>query len=548
MKKSLIALAFGTLALGMSEFVMMGILPDIARSLGVSIPEAGHLISAYALGVCFGAPLTVLVARTRPLKQILLALTALIAVGNLCASLAPNYWMLMAMRFVSGLPHGAFFGVGSIVAERVADAGKRTEAVSIMIVGMTVANLFGVPLGTYISNVLSWRTTFAIVAVWGVVALTLVRMWVPRMEPLPDTGLKGQFRFLRSLAPWLVLASVMLGNGGIFCCYSYVSPLMIHTSGFTEENLTLIIMLAGFGMFAGNILGGHLSDRFTPEKVVRFTLAAATLTLLGIFFGAHVPYLSVMLMTLCTGCLFCVSSPQQLLILENSRGGEMLGAALVQVAFNLGNALGAYCGACRSPTGWATNIRRCPVRVSPCWGCWRPWFISVNIPAMRSDNGAELFPVVDEAGNVMGAATRAQCHGGGMLLHPVVHLHLFNSRGELYLQRRPVWKDIQPGRWDTAVGGHVDYGETVDDALRREVREELGVTGFVPERVAVYVFRSERERELIYVHRTVYDGEVVPSDELDGGRFWSRDEIFENLGKGVFTPNFEGEVELVLGV
>ena len=344
MKKSLIALAFGTLALGMSEFVMMGILPDIARSLGVSIPEAGHLISAYALGVCFGAPLTVLVARTRPLKQILLALTALIAVGNLCASLAPNYWMLMAMRFVSGLPHGAFFGVGSIVAERVADAGKRTEAVSIMIVGMTVANLFGVPLGTYISNVLSWRTTFAIVAVWGVVALALVRMWVPRMEPLPDTGLKGQFRFLRSLAPWLVLASVMLGNGGIFCWYSYVSPLMIHTSGFTEENLTLIIMLAGFGMFAGNILGGHLSDRFTPEKVVRFTLAAATLTLLGIFFGAHVHYLSVMLMTLCTACLFCVSSPQQLLILENSRGGEMLGAALVQVAFNLGNALGAYCG------------------------------------------------------------------------------------------------------------------------------------------------------------------------------------------------------------
>ena len=230
------------------------------------------------------------------------------------------------------------------LAERVADAGKRTEAVSIMIVGMTVANLFGVPLGTYISNVLTWRATFGIVAVWGVVALLLVRLWVPRMEPLPDTGLKGQFRFLRSLAPWLVLLSVMLGNGGIFCWYSYVSPLMIHASGFTADDLTLIIMLAGFGMFAGNIIGGHFSDRFTPEKVVRFTLATAAATLLAIYFGAHVRYLSVALMVLCTGCLFCVSSPQQLLILENSRGGEMLGAALVQVAFNLGNALGAYCG------------------------------------------------------------------------------------------------------------------------------------------------------------------------------------------------------------
>ena len=180
MKKSLIALAFGTLALGMAEFVMMGILPDIARSLGVSIPEAGHLISAYALGVCFGAPLTVLVARTRPLKHILLALTGLIILGNACAALSPNYWTLLAMRFVSGLPHGAFFGVGSIVAERVADKGRRAEAVSIMVVGMTVANLFGVPLGTYISGVVSWRATFGIVAVGGAVALRLVFRLCPR--------------------------------------------------------------------------------------------------------------------------------------------------------------------------------------------------------------------------------------------------------------------------------------------------------------------------------------------------------------------------------
>ena len=354
MKKSLIALAFGTLALGMAEFVMMGILPDIARSLGVTIPEAGHLISAYALGVCFGAPLTVVVARTRPLKHILLALVGLIIIGNTCAALSPNYWTLMVMRFVSGLPHGAFFGVGSIVAERIADKGKRAEAVSIMVVGMTVANLFGVPLGTYISAAVTWRATFGIVAVWGAVALLLVKLWVPALPALPDTGLKGQFRFLKSFAPWLVLLSVMLGNGGIFCWYSYVSPLMVHTSGFRSEDLTLIIMLAGFGMFAGNIIGGHFSDRFTPEKVVRFTLCVAFLALSGIFFGAHVPYLSVALMCLTTACsassplnsliTLSMSSPQQLLILENSRGGEMLGAALVQVAFNLGNAVGAFCG------------------------------------------------------------------------------------------------------------------------------------------------------------------------------------------------------------
>ena len=165
---------------------------------------------------------------------------------------------------------------------------------------------------------------------------------------------------------------------------------------------------------------------------------------------------------------------------------------------------------------------------------------------MPGDNSQEIFPVVDASGQVVGRATRGECHGGSMLLHPVVHLHVFNSRGELYLQRRPQWKDIQPGRWDTAVGGHVDYGEMIDEALRREVREELGIVEFRPEPVDVYEFRSERERELVHVYRTVYDGEIRPSRELDGGRFWSREEIAANLGKGIFTPNFEGEVSRVL--
>ena len=154
MKKSLIALAFGTLGLGIAEFVMMGILPDVAKDLGISIPVAGHFISAYALGVCVGAPVLIL-ARKHPLKHILLVLVTLMMVGNTCAALAPNYWVLLLARFISGLPHGAYFGVASIVAEKLADKGKGSEAVSIMIAGMTIANLFGVPLGTSLSNSIS---------------------------------------------------------------------------------------------------------------------------------------------------------------------------------------------------------------------------------------------------------------------------------------------------------------------------------------------------------------------------------------------------------
>ena len=154
----------------------------------------------------------------------------------------------------------------------------------------------------------------------------------------------------------------------------------------------------------------------------------------------------------------------------------------------------------------------------------------------------EMFPLVDEEGNITGAASRGECHNGSKLLHPVVHLHVFNSRGELYLQRRPMWKDIQPGKWDTAVGGHVDLGESVEIALRREVREELGITDFTPETLTHYVFESATERELVFVHRTTYDGPITPSEELDGGRFWSLDEIRQHLGSGLFTPNFESEI------
>ena len=164
---------------------------------------------------------------------------------------------------------------------------------------------------------------------------------------------------------------------------------------------------------------------------------------------------------------------------------------------------------------------------------------------MPRDNNQEMFPLVDEQGNITGAATRGECHSGSKLLHPVIHLHVFNGQGELFLQKRPAWKDIQPDKWDTSVGGHIDLGESVEIALRRESREELGITDFTPEFLGSYVFESEREKELVFVHKTVYDGEIQPSDELDGGRFWSIEEIKKSLGKEIFTPNFEGELQKV---
>ena len=159
-----------------------------------------------------------------------------------------------------------------------------------------------------------------------------------------------------------------------------------------------------------------------------------------------------------------------------------------------------------------------------------------------TDNQQEIFPIVDEEGTVLGRATRGECHNGSKLLHPVVHLHVFNTQGDVYLQKRPEWKDIQPGKWDTAVGGHIDYGETPEEALRREVSEELGMTDYTPEFISKYVFESQREKELVYVHRTTYDGAIQPSrNELDGGRFWTMDEIRSVMGQNILTPNFERE-------
>lgn len=343
MKKSLVALAFGTLALGIAEFVMMGILPDVSRYFGVSIPTAGHCISAYALGVCCGAPLLV-VFHKYPLKNLLLFLACLILFGAALSASAQSFLMLVIARFVSGLPHGAYFGVASIVAVKLADEAHKTSAVSIMVAGMTVANLFGVPLATALSSHISWRFPFILIIFISLLVLYYIWKWVPSVGALPNEGFKHQFAFLRHGAPWLILAATMLGNGGIFCWYSYVSPLLTSVGGFPHDALSALMIAAGFGMVAGNLISGRLCDHHRPGHVAAVTQITAIAALLLIFFFAEYGWISAVLMVICTGCLFALSSPQQFLILKFAPGGELLGGAAIQVAFNFGNAVGAFCG------------------------------------------------------------------------------------------------------------------------------------------------------------------------------------------------------------
>ena len=344
MNKSLLALATGSFALGFAEFAMMGILPATATGLRVSVPDAGDFISAYALGVCAGT-LFLVFGRRVPPKRLLLGFVALVAVGNAAAACAPSAEALVAARFVSGLPHGAFFGTATIVARELADPGREGQAVSIMVLGQTVANMVGVPGGTLLAVLLSWRATFLFVAVWAVGSLLLIARFVPAVRPIPDAGLAGQFRFLKKPGPWLVIGAVLLGNTGIFCWWSYVSPWLTDIGGFPADALPALLVLAGFGMVAGSLVGGRLTDRTSPGKMAAAGQAIGCAALLLIFLFSGTPATAAALMFLCAFGMFFVSSPQQLLMVKVGRGGgEMIGSACVQVAFNLGNAFGAMIG------------------------------------------------------------------------------------------------------------------------------------------------------------------------------------------------------------
>lgn len=343
MKKSLLALAIGTFALGIAEFAMMGILSAVARELDVSIVKAGNLISAYSAGVAIGAPGLILLRRW-PLKRLLLLLTAMIAVGNAAAALSPGYYTLLAARFVSGLPHGAFFGAGAIVCSRLADAGKGAQAVAVMVGGMTVANVVGVPGATFVTNVVSWRVAFAIVSFFGMLAFAGVRAWVPYLKPLPDSGLKGQFRFLRHAEPWLVYAGVFFGQASVYTYLSYIDPVMTEVAGFSAASMSWIMVVAGLGMVVGNMLAGKLSDRYSAALVTGVLAACVVVIMPVLYLCASMKVPVVILSFVATACLFGIGGPLQYIIVRYAKGGEMLGGAGIQIAFNVSNAMAAVLG------------------------------------------------------------------------------------------------------------------------------------------------------------------------------------------------------------
>lgn len=343
MKKSLIALAVGTFALGIAEFGMMGILADVAHGIGVGIVEAGHLIAGYSLGVAIGAPMLILLRRL-PLKRLMSLLAATIFLGNLAASLAPNFITLLCARFISGLPHGAFFGAGAIVCSRLADKGHGAQAVAVMVGGMTIANLFGVPLATWISDTFNWRIAFGGVALFGLTAYLLIKAWLPYLQPLPDTGIKGQFRFLRNPAPWLIYAGVFFGQASVYCWFSYINPVMTEVTRFSTADMTWIMMIAGLGMVVGNAVAGKLADRYQASLVTGCIAATLLLVMPALYLCATLKLPSLILMFVATAGLFGIGGPLQYLIVKYAKGGEMLGGAGIQIAFNVSNAMSASLG------------------------------------------------------------------------------------------------------------------------------------------------------------------------------------------------------------
>ncbi|UOE37103.1 MFS transporter [Chryseobacterium oryzae] len=353
--KRIIPLAIGGLGIGTTEFTIMGLLPDVAKSLHITIPEAGHLISAYAFGVVVGAPLLIGYSVKHPPKKVLIALMIIFTLFNALSAIAPDYGTMMVIRFLSGLPHGAFFGVGTVVATRMAAKGKEAFNISLMFTGLTIANLAMVPLVTYIGHEFHWRWYFAIVAVIGLFTLLFLKLWLPAMDANQDTHFKKEIKFLQRKQTWFVLAITAIGFGGLFTWFSYITPLMTVVSGISQSNMAYVMILAGAGMVVGNLVGGYLSDRLSPEKTCIILLALMMTALLGVFLFSEYQNISLVLTFICGTLSMSVAPPINIMMMKAAPNSEMMAAAFMQAAFNIANAMGAFLGGIPLDQGLSYN-------------------------------------------------------------------------------------------------------------------------------------------------------------------------------------------------
>lgn len=340
---ALLALAIAAFGIGTTEFVMMGVLPQVAETFNASIPTAGNLITAYAVGVVVGAPLITATCARVPRKTLLLAMAGLFVVGNTLFALAPSLEWGVLFRFVAGLPHGAFFGAGAIVAAGLAGAGKQASAVAKMLVGLTMANVVGVPLGTLLGQQVGWRATFAVVALIGVIALLAIARWVPVMPRPEGAGLRSELAAFRRPQVWLALAIVTFGLGGVFACMSYLAPMLTDVSGFAPSSVTALLALAGLGMTAGVLVGGRLADRaLMPSMYGAMALLAVVLGLFMFTAGSKVGAAMTLVAIGFAG--FMIGPMVQTRVMLKAGGNPSMVSAAVQSGFNIANSIGAYLG------------------------------------------------------------------------------------------------------------------------------------------------------------------------------------------------------------
>ncbi|MFC8933481.1 MFS transporter [Rhodococcus sp. NPDC059969] len=340
---AMLALALGGFGIGTTEFVAMGLLPEMASGLGVSEPIAGHVISAYALGVVVGAPLIAALTARVPRRTLLIALMVAFTVGNAASVFAPSYTTLMMARFVAGLPHGAYFGVAALVAAHLAEPGKRAKAVAMVMMGLSVANVIGVPVAAWIGQALGWRSAFALVAVIGVATVASLFVWIPRLDGMPVTNPITELGALGRVQVWMTLIVGMVGFGGMFAVYTYISTTLTDVSGLGASFIPLALMLYGLGMVAGNFVGGYLADRALMKGL--FLSMGSLVVILAVFvIAVRNPYTALIFVFLIGLAGSSMVPGLQTRLMDVAEDAQTLAASLNHAALNIANAFGAWIG------------------------------------------------------------------------------------------------------------------------------------------------------------------------------------------------------------